>query len=93
MKWLRKIYSQIKYPGFGTCAHCGRSWAVVKPHDLSIDEEQGFFVCCEHCWKKLSFCEKAIYVLELYCKWKSQYRTSPDMLEKMLEAINKDRKC
>lgn len=98
MKRLRPIvrYYQRKHPSNSTCYHCGLPWAAVRVsgrdcgiHFVDIGEDNGFFVCCEHCWRRMDDIQKIDAVIALYKEWES-CGGSPYTEEEMLEALERD---
>lgn len=91
-------YYQLMYPSDSTCYHCGLPWSVVKIHSITVHDVtsepvgDGFFTCCEYCWKRMTDLEKIDSVLDLFFKWYRTNHETPFTQEEMLDALARDLK-
>ena len=43
----------IDHHGYSNCLHCRKTWDVVEPYDIKIDDTQGVFPLCKNCFSEL----------------------------------------
>lgn len=91
-------YYQRKYPSESTCYHCGLPWGAVRVsnndcgiHFIGVNDDAGFFPCCEYCWTRMDDLQKIDAVMDLFKEWES-CGGSPYTQEEMLDALAQDLK-
>ena len=89
-------YYQRKYPTNSTCYNCGLPWEAVREskrdcgiHFIDVDEDHGFFPCCEYCWQRMDDLKKIDAIVALFEDWES-CGGSPYTEEEMLDALAQD---
>lgn len=96
--WFKRLrpvvwYYQRKYPTNSTCYNCGLPWEAVREsggiHFIDVDEDHGFFPCCEYCWQRMDDLKKIDAIMDLFEEWES-CGGSPYTKEEMLDALAQD---
>lgn len=95
--WPFVALYRLRYASESTCMHCGLPWSAVEDiHFVDMTRvtdghcREGFFLCCERCWNKLTLEEKEAYAGRLYIKWVLDGSKPNFKFRQMIDAIDMD---
>jgi len=87
-KWVVKLLQEV-FPDDGCCERCGLPVSAAgEIHYIDIrGAHASYFVCCEHCWSKMSYVEKVSRTASLYSDWVRETGTAPCDFERIIGSL------
>ena len=91
LKPFVRFYKRL-YPNNPRCECCDLPYpASGKMHYIDITgADASYFVCCEHCWSKMSYVEKVTMTASLYSEWVRETGKAPYDFERILGSLQDD---
>jgi len=65
LRRITGLITRIFFLGYGTCARCGRAWAICREHTVMVGPGSGCFAICEPCWQECTKDERFSYYYDL----------------------------
>lgn len=83
---------QEAFPDDARCGRCGLPVSAAgEIHYIDISgAHASYFVCCEHCWSKMSYVEKVTMTASLYSDWVRETGKAPYDFERIVGSLQDD---